>query len=70
MDDKSIVVHQISREQLILKFVGHDETEPTKLQAQAGLLALQKTSHWKETIDLVDYFTDSQGNSYIITEKP
>ena len=70
MDDKSIVVHQISHEQLIMKFVGHDETEPTKLQAQAGLLALQKTSHWKETIDLVDHFMDSQGSSYIITEKP
>ena len=53
-----------------MKFTGHDEAEPIKLQAQAGLLALQKTSHWKETIDLIDYFTDSQGNSYIITEKP
>ena len=70
MGDKILVEHRVSQEEMIMQFVGHDETLPTKQQAQSCLLALQKTSHMKETINLVDYFTDGSGNSYIVTEKP
>ena len=41
-----------------------------KLQAKSELLALQKTSSWKETIDLVDCFTDEDSNQYFVTQKP
>ena len=33
MDDKFIVVHKVSGVKLIMKFVGHEEAEPTKQQA-------------------------------------
>ena len=53
-----------------MKFISHDEPIETKLQAKAELLALQKTSQWEKTIWLIDYFTDGEGNSYIITKMP
>ena len=53
-----------------MKVIRNDEALEIKLQAQAELKALQKTSQWKETIDLVDCFTDQQNNTYFITMKP
>ena len=34
------------------------------------MLALQKTSHWEETIGLVDYLEDADKNSYFLMKFP
>ena len=70
MGNKTIVVHQATHKKLIMKMVRNDEPALTKLQSQAELFALQMTYKCGKTIDLVDHFTDSEGNSYIITKKP
>ena len=70
MDSKMIVSHRITKERFLMKFISHDAPIETKLQANAELLALQKTIQWAKTIDLIDYFTDEEGNSYMITKIP
>ena len=65
-----IVAHRVTNERFLMKLISHSAPNETKLQAKAELLALQKTSKWAETIDLVDCFTDREGNSYIITKIP
>ena len=70
MDNKMIVVHRVTKQCLLMKFIGHDAPIETKVQAKSELLALQKTSQWEKTINLIDYFTDEEGNSHIITKLP
>ena len=53
-----------------MKVVKNDMPIELKLQAQHELVALQKTSQWKETMNLEDFFTDENGNLFIITSKP
>ena len=59
--DRQLVGHRITREKLIMKVIRNDAQDELKMQGQAELQALQRTSHWKETIELVDCFTDAQG---------
>ena len=70
MDNKMIVAHRLTKERFLMKLISHGAPIETKLQAKAELQALQKTSQWVKTIDLVDSFTDGEGNSYIITKIP
>ena len=70
MDNKMIVVHHVTKKRFLMKFIRRDDPIETKQQAQTELLALQRTSKWEKTIDLIDYFTDGEGNSYIITKMP
>ena len=53
-----------------MKLIRHDDPNEMKLQAETELLVLQKTCKWKQTIDLVDNFTDDDGNRYYITNLP
>ena len=70
MDNKMIVVHHNTKKRFLMKFIRRDDPIETKQQAEAELLALQKTSQWEKTIGLIDYFTDGEGNSHIITKMP
>lgn len=70
MHNKMIVVHQISNRRQLMKIIRHDDHITTKLQAEAEFQALQKTRDWNKTIDLLDYFTDAEGNSYMVTKVP
>ena len=53
-----------------MKVICNDARIELQQQGQSELQVLQRTRHWKETIDLVDCFTDAQGNQYFLTKKP
>ena len=59
--EQLLVRHRITKEKFIMKVIRNDTQVELKMQGQAELQALQRTSHWKETIELVDCFTDAQG---------
>ena len=63
-----IVRHKVTHEKFIMKTIAHDEPQCFASQARAELHALQKCSRRSSMALLVDYFTDEQGNAYIVQE--
>ena len=53
-----------------MKIISNDMPQKTKLQVERELLALQKTSQADWTIQLMDYFSDGNGNTYFLTKLP
>ena len=61
-----VVKHRVTHERFIMKAIPHDEPDCFASQARAELQALQKCEKLSSMALLVDYFTDEQGNAYII----
>ena len=64
--ERSIVKHRVTKDKLLMKVIPHDAPSQIKEQAHREILALQKTSHWAESIGLLDYFADAEKNIYFV----
>ena len=61
-----VVIHRLTRQKHILKTIPHDAPQCIAEQARSEILALQTSSGLKQTVQLVDQFTDEQGNTVFV----
>lgn len=65
-----MVKHRVTREKFVMKVLAHDAPMAIAQQVESEVLALQTTSKYHWTTELVDYFADAHGNRYIVTKLP
>ena len=68
--ERFIVKHRVTHEKFLLKMITDEAAEEIKLQVNTELLALQKCIRNEGIINLIDYFTNAQGCTYIVTQLP
>ena len=68
--ERFIVKHRVTHEKFLLKIITDEAAEEIKLQVNTELLALQKCIRNEGIINLIDYFTNAQGCTYIVTQLP